>query len=55
MMIDVLSTQKYQYLDCSNTSEQEFYYIPKDNIFLGHPVDRLLTEQNPIHTLETER
>ena len=36
--IHMLGTLKYPYLDCSNVSEQEFYYIPKDDIFLGHPV-----------------
>ena len=36
--IDVLSNPKYPYFDNSNTSKQEFCYIPKDNIFLGHPV-----------------
>ena len=36
--IDVLSNPKYPYFDNLNTSKQEFCYIPKDNIFLGHPV-----------------
>ena len=36
--IDVLSNPKQPYFDNSNTSKQEFCYIPKDNIFLGHPV-----------------
>ena len=40
--IDVLSNPKYPYFDNSNTSKQEFCYIPKDNIFLGHPVFFLL-------------
>ena len=39
--IDVLSTPKYPYLDCSKTSEQEFYYIPKKDFLLGHPVSKV--------------
>ena len=31
--IDVLNTPKCQYFDGSNTFEQEFCYIPKDNFF----------------------
>ena len=36
--LDVFSTPKYPYIDCSNTSKWELYYIPKADFFLGHPV-----------------
>ena len=36
--MDVLRTQYYPHIECSTTCKSEQYYIPKDDIFLGHPV-----------------
>ena len=35
--------KKYPYFDSSNTSKQEHCYIPKEDFFLGHPVQRLIS------------
>ena len=37
--MDVLKNQYYPYFECSKTCKSEQYYIPKDDIILGHPVD----------------
>ena len=39
--IEVLSAPKYPFLDCLNTSERELCFIPKADLFLGHPVYKL--------------
>ena len=51
--IDVLSNPKYPYFDNSNTSKQEFCYIPKDNIFLGHPVEAMIGSAPEYYEVET--
>ena len=37
--IDLLSTQKNTHILTANTSKQEHCYIPKEDFFLGHPVE----------------